>query len=91
MDSLKLPYWPTNSLKNAWPNTKYGYFELPHTHTPGLWKHVTRPIALTLVVDNFGIKYVGKEHLDLDHLLTAIKEDYTVDVNMTGGFMLVST
>ena len=26
---------------------------------PGLWKHDTRPIQFTLVVDNFGIKYVG--------------------------------
>ena len=33
---------------------KKGYFELPHT--PGLWKHVSRPISFTLVVDNFGIK-----------------------------------
>ena len=60
---------------------RYGYFELPHT--PGLWKHVSRPIAFTLVVDDFGIKYVGKEHID--HLLNAIKTDYTVDVDMTGG------
>ncbi|MCP4748318.1 MAG: hypothetical protein GY874_19600, partial [Desulfobacteraceae bacterium] len=52
---------------------KHGYFELPHT--PGLWKHVTRPISFTLVVDDFGIKYVGKEHLG--HLLAAIKQDYT--------------
>ena len=36
---------------------KYGYFEMPHT--PGLWKHVSRPIAFTLVVDDFGIKYEG--------------------------------
>ena len=31
-----------------------GYYEM--THTPGLWKHVSRPIAFTLVVDNFGVK-----------------------------------
>ena len=34
-----------------------GYYELPHT--PGLWKHVTRPVWFTLVVDDFGVKYVG--------------------------------
>ena len=28
---------------------------------PGLWKHDTRPIQFTLVVDDFGVKYVGKE------------------------------
>jgi hypothetical protein len=29
---------------------------------PGLWKHNTRPIQFTLVVNDFGVKYVGKEH-----------------------------
>ena len=38
---------------------KHGYFELPHT--PGLWRHATRPVWFTLVVDDFGIKYVGKK------------------------------
>ena len=28
----------------------------------GLWKHDTQPIQFTLVVDDFGVKYVGKEH-----------------------------
>ncbi len=28
---------------------------------PNLWKHDTRPIQFTLVVDDFGVKYVGKE------------------------------
>jgi hypothetical protein len=28
----------------------------PTTHTPGLWKHDTRPIAFTLVVNDFGVK-----------------------------------
>jgi len=26
----------------------------------GLWKHDWRPIQITLVVDDFGVKYVGK-------------------------------
>jgi hypothetical protein len=30
--------------------------------TPGLWRHVTRPIQFTLVVDDFGVQYVEKEH-----------------------------
>ena len=29
---------------------------------PGLWKHEWRSIQFTLVVDNFGVKYVEKEH-----------------------------
>ena len=31
-------------------------------HTPGLFKHDTRPVAFCLVVDDFGVKYVGKDH-----------------------------
>ena len=31
-------------------------------YVPGLWKHDTRPIQFTLVVDDFGVKYVGEEH-----------------------------
>ena len=29
---------------------------------PGLWKHEWRTIQFTLVVDDSGVKYVGKEH-----------------------------
>ena len=35
-----------------------GFYEVPHT--PGLWKHISRPIQFSLVVDDFGVKYVGK-------------------------------
>jgi hypothetical protein len=51
---------------------KHGYFET--THTPGLWTHTTRPIIFVLVVDDFGIQYVGKEHAH--HLISALKQDY---------------
>ena len=33
-------------------------------HTPGLWIHRTRPIQFSLVVDDFGVKYVGREHVE---------------------------
>ena len=59
---------------------KHGYYEMPHT--PGLWKHVSRPISFTLVVDDFGIKYVGEEHAK--HLIGVLEEDYTMDVDWTG-------
>ena len=39
---------------------KHGYHQ--SKLVPGLWKHKWRPIWFTLVVDDFGIKYVGKEH-----------------------------
>ena len=34
----------------------HGYYEC--ANTPGLCKHVSRPISFTLVVDDFGVKYV---------------------------------
>ena len=37
----------------------YRYFEV--AHTPGLWRHITRPIAFYLVVDDFSVKYVQKD------------------------------
>eukprot|EP00804_Cyclotella_cryptica_P014612 CCRYP_012661-RA/>CCRYP_012661-RA protein AED:0.22 eAED:0.22 QI:0/0/0/1/0/0.33/3/0/717 len=60
--------------------TTDGYFELPHT--PGLFKHISRPVHFSLLVDDFGIKYSGKEHLD--HLITAIKRHYNVKLDHTG-------
>ena len=40
---------------------KHGYRQ--SKTTPGLWKHDTRPISFTLVVDDLGVKYVGKENV----------------------------
>jgi hypothetical protein len=50
----------------------HGYYK--RTNTPGLWRYKTRPISFTLVVENFGVKYVGKEHVD--HLIWCIKQKY---------------
>ena len=30
--------------------------------TPGFWTHTNHPICFMLLVDNFGVKYTGKEH-----------------------------
>jgi hypothetical protein len=49
----------------------HGYYEC--TNTPELWRHTTRPITFLLVVDNFGVKYVGKEHAD--HLIDCLKTE----------------
>ncbi|KAL7483590.1 hypothetical protein ACHAW6_009234 [Cyclotella cf. meneghiniana] len=48
----------------------------------GLWAHKTRPIQFTLVVDNFGVKYFGKEHAD--HLLKTLEQHYKVTADWTG-------
>jgi hypothetical protein len=37
---------------------KHGYHQSPAM--PGLWQNHLRPISFTLCIDNFGIKYVGK-------------------------------
>ena len=50
--------------------------------TPGLWTHKWRPICFSLVVDDFGVKYVGKEHAD--HLVSVIKENYEVTTDWEG-------
>ena len=44
--------------------------------TQGFWTHAWRPIIFTLVVDYFGVKYVGKEHAD--HLVQVLKEKYEI-------------
>ncbi len=54
---------------------RHGYFEQPHT--PGLWKHVTRPVWFNLCVKDLGIKYIGCKHLQ--HLYDALcKETYEI-------------
>ena len=57
-----------------------GYFELPHT--PGLWKHVCRPVWFTLVVDDFGVKYIGRENAE--HLMGALCKHYEVEEDWDG-------
>jgi hypothetical protein len=46
----------------------------PARHTPGLWLHKTRPVAFSLAVDNFTVKYVGKQHAD--HHRNALLKSY---------------
>ena len=48
---------------------KYGY--APCKHTSNLQRHATRPVAFTLCVGDFGVKYVGKQHAN--HLLDALR------------------
>jgi hypothetical protein len=44
--------------------------------TPGYWKQKWRPISFKLVIDGFGGKYIGKEHVL--HLNKVLKEHYEV-------------
>jgi hypothetical protein len=57
----------------------FGYY--PARHTPGLWLHKTRPISFTLVVDDFAVKYVGKQHAE--HLRNALLRTYELTTDWT--------
>ncbi|KAL7478346.1 LOW QUALITY PROTEIN: hypothetical protein ACHAW6_006995, partial [Cyclotella cf. meneghiniana] len=52
------------------------------TLTPGLWTHNSKPIQFTLVVDDFGIKYVGKETAQF--LIDVLQKYYTISVDWEG-------
>ena len=48
----------------------------------GLSKHKWRPVHFTLVVDDFGVKYVVEEHTL--HLKQTLEENYTVTIEWDG-------
>jgi hypothetical protein len=53
---------------------KHGYMQC--VNTPCLFVHTTNGVAFTLVVDDFLIKF--KNRSDADHLLSALRELYTI-------------
>jgi hypothetical protein len=59
---------------------KHGYCQ--SQTTPGLWKQDTRPISFSLVVDNFGVKYVGVENEQ--HLLDSVQQYYKCSCDWEG-------
>ena len=59
---------------------KYGY--RPCKYTPALWRHDTNGVTFALVVDNFGVKYVGKQNFE--HLLSALRNLYEIMVDYKG-------
>lgn len=50
--------------------------------TPGLFLHQTRPISFCLVVDDFGVKYVGEEHAQ--HLIHVLEQKYIITTDWSG-------
>jgi hypothetical protein len=58
----------------------HGYHQC--SHTPGLFKHSTRPVLFSLVVDDFGVQYVGKEHAQ--HLADVIAAKYKMTTDWKG-------
>ena len=70
-----------------WANKLLWKHLLPHgyykcANTTGLWKHIIRPILFILVINNFGVKYVGREHVE--HLIACIHERYKLTEDWTG-------
>ena len=58
----------------------HGYNQAPNS--PCVFTHNTRPIAFTLVVDDFGVKVVGEENKI--HLINCLKEKYDITINEKG-------
>ncbi len=56
---------------------KTGYRQ--STITPGYWRHNWHPISFTLVVNDFGVKYINKNNVD--HLTSVLKQDYKIDTD----------
>jgi hypothetical protein len=62
--------------------TRLAPFEYyPARHTPGLWLHKTWPISFTLVVDDFAVKYIGKQHAE--YLRNALLRTYELTTDWT--------
>jgi hypothetical protein len=59
---------------------QYGYMQSKHTH--GLFTHTTRPTAFSLIVDHFGVKYVGKDNTQ--HLIDTLSAKYKITTDWTG-------
>ena len=78
MVCYKLGCWPRSYCRRDWPKNGYHQSEI----IPGLWKHESRPIMFTLVVDDFGVTYVNKE--DAEHLMSVLKQNYEVTEDWEG-------
>ena len=58
-------------------SNKRGYYQAKHTK--GLWLYTTKNILFTLVVDNFGVKYICRE--DSKELVPILEETYPCRCN----------
>ena len=59
---------------------KHGFHQAKHTQ--GFFKHESRNVSFTLVVDDLGIKYTDKA--DVDFLIASLEEVYTMTLDMEG-------
>ena len=66
---------------------EHDYYKVDHT--PALFTHKTRPIWFTLVVDIFGVKYVGKSHAE--HLMSILKNTTIWKKTVMGSYIVASS
>jgi hypothetical protein len=86
MYSLKQAGVMANQLLQTRLST-FGYY--PARHTLGLWLHKTRPISITLIVDDFAVKYVVKHHAK--HLRNALLRTYELTTDWKATMYSVMT
>ena len=53
---------------------------------PSLWTHSWRPVTFTIYAYDFGVKYVGEQHVH--HIMTVISSHYTISSDWTGSHYL---
>ena len=58
---------------------QFGFSPVPRT--PALWKHDTKPVFFSFVVDDFVVKYIRRENAN--HL-KVLQKLYTISINCTG-------
>ena len=61
-------------------HAKFGYSPVPRT--PSLWKHARKSITSALVLENFGVKHVGKQHAE--NFIQVLQKLYTISIHLTG-------
>ena len=57
-----------------------GFYET--ASMPGLWHHKWHPLQFFLIVDDFGVEYVGIEHFNF--LVDLLKKHHGVQLNIAG-------
>ena len=55
---------------------------IPSQHTPGLFRHKTKPITFCLIVDDFGVKY--EHQSDVEDLIRHLQQRYKITADWTG-------
>ena len=59
---------------------KEGYWKAQSA--PGLWRHKLRHVQFCLIIDDFGVEYVVKQHAD--HLATILKQYHNITEDWEG-------